>query len=389
MLKTKVPRRFLYILGAVSLIILSSVLTFARNTAPGASSPAQVKTGWKTVDNSKYYVLSDGSTATGWQEIGGNVYYFQASGAMATGWQNLNGQPYYFLDDGQAASGTLTIGDDIHHFTTGGVPATGWFECEGQTFYLDRTGTPCTGWQTIDGIPYCFDAEGLPCTGWQEENEKVYYLNEDGSVARGRHTIDGQVHYFTSSGEKILLVNPWNTLPEDYTVKLRKLDEDYLLASAAYPSLKEMLAACEAAGCEPVVCSAYRTQEYQETLFNRKVKNLMKTGLTQDEAQKEAATVVAVPGTSEHQLGLALDIIDSNNWKLDQSQENTKTQQWLMAHSWEYGWILRYPNGKTELTGIIYEPWHYRYVGKELAAELHNLEMCLEEYLQMLTDTVG
>ena len=60
-----------------------------------------------------------------------------------------------------------------------------------------------------------------------------------------------------------------------------------------------------------------------------------------------------------------------------------------MANSWKYGWILRYPNGKTELTGIIYEPWHYRYVGKEIAAELHQLDMCLEEYLNMLTDTVG
>ena len=106
-------------------------------------------------------------------------------------------------------------------------------------------------------------------------------------------------------------------------------------------------------------------------------------------ALEEAGTVVAVPGTSEHQLGLALDIIDDSNWTLDQTQENTKTQKWLMAHSWEYGWVLRYPNGKTELTGIIYEPWHYRYVGKEIAAELHELDMCLEEYMQMLSDTVG
>ena len=99
--------------------------------------------------------------------------------------------------------------------------------------------------------------------------------------------------------------------------------------------------------------------------------------------------MVAIPGTSEHQLGLALDIIDDSNRTLDRSQENTQTQQWLMAHSWEYGWILRYPNGKTDLTGIIYEPWHYRYVGKEIAAELHSLDMCLEEYFNMLTNTVG
>ena len=388
-LKTKIPRRYLLMIAAVSLIILLSILLMAKSPNSGPSAPTLIKAGWKTEDATKYYVLPDGTRATGWQEIDGKTYYFRSSGAMVTGWQNLEGQPYYFLEDGQAASGTLTIGDDIHHFTTGGAPATGWFEYEGQKFYLDHTGTPCIGWQTISGIRYCFDAEGLPCTGWLEDDGKTYYLNEDGSVVRGKLTIDEEVHYFTSTGEEILLVNPWNYLPEDYTVKLRKLNDDYQMASEAYPSLKEMLTDCEAAGCDPVVCSAYRTQEYQETLFNRKVKNLMKTGLSREEAQKEAATVVAIPGTSEHQLGLALDIIDNNNWKLDESQENTKTQQWLMAHSWEYGWILRYPNGKTELTGIIYEPWHYRYVGKELAAELHELDMCLEEYLQMLTDTVG
>ena len=161
------------------------------------------------------------------------------------------------------------------------------------------------------------------------------------------------------------------------------------MAAEAYPDLQEMLSDCKDAGCEPVVCSAYRSQAYQTTLFQRKITRLMATGMSREQAEKEAGTVVAVPGTSEHQLGLALDIIDNSNWTLDRSQENTKTQQWLMAHSWEYGWILRYPNGKTELTGIIYEPWHYRYVGREIAAELHELDMCLEEYMQMLSDTVG
>ena len=388
MLKTKPSVPILPVLAAVSAAILASVLLMAWLVRDAPAAPA-VETGWKTQGTSRYYTLPDGSNATGWQEIDGKTYYFRNSGVMVTGWQNVDSQPYYFLDDGQAASGTLTIGDNLHHFTTGGKPATGWFEYEGNSIYLDHTGMACTGWQTVDGILYCFDEEGLPCTGWQEHEGKSRYLLEDGSVARGRVLIDGQVHHFTSTGETILLVNPWNSLPEDYTVKLRKIDENYLVASEAYPALQEMLAACKADGCSPVICSAYRTQEYQENLFNKKVKNLMKTGLTREEAEREAGTVVAVPGTSEHQLGYALDIIDYYNWNLDQSQESTKTQQWLMAHSWEYGWILRYPNGKTELTGIIYEPWHYRYVGKELAAELHELDMCLEEYLQMLTDTLN
>lgn len=389
MLKIKSTIPILPKLVIVAFAILIFVLLMARFTAPSPSVPEQVDAGWKTEGNSKYYILADGSTATGWQEIDNKTYYFHASGTMVTGWQNLNGQAYYFQEDGQAASGSMIIGDDIHHFTTGGAPATGWFEYEGKKFYLDHLGSPYTGWQTIEDIPYYFDEEGLPCTGWQEIDGTLYYLNEDGSIARGRVLIEGEVHYFTSTGEEILLVNPWNALPEDYTVKLRKIDDNYQVAAEAYPALQEMMAACKAAGCTPTICSAYRTQEYQENLFNRKVKKLMKEGLTQEEAEAEAGTVVAVPGTSEHQLGYALDIIDYYHWYLDETQENTKTQQWLMAHSWEYGWILRYPNGKTELTGIIYEPWHYRYVGKELAAELHDLDMCLEEYLLMLTDTVG
>ena len=90
---------------------------------------------------------------------------------------------------------------------------------------------------------------------------------------------------------------------------------------------------------------------------------------------------MAIPGTSEHQLGLAVDIVDKHSQVLDNSQADTPAQQWLMEHSWEYGFILRYPEGKSEITGIIYEPWHYRYVGKEAAAEIHELGLCLEEYL--------
>ena len=388
MLKTKVSPRILVALGIILGLLLVIAIIISPKNPPAEEAPV-IEAGWKTEGSLTFYTLSDGSKATGWQEIDGNTYYFRTSGNMVTGWQTIEGQPYYFLDDGRAASGTLTIGDQLHHFAEGGAPIAGWFEYEGQNIYLDHTGFAYTGWQSIEDKPYYFDESGFPVSGWLEQDGKTYYLNTDGSAAQGKYTIDGTVHHFASNGEKILLVNPWNSLPEDYTVKLRKIDENYQMASYAYPSLQKMLTDCKAAGCQPVICSAYRTQEYQEKLFTRKISRLMKEGLTQDEAEKEAATVVAIPGTSEHQLGLALDIIDNSNWTLDQTQENTETQKWLMEHSWEYGWILRYPNGKTELTGIIYEPWHYRYVGEEIAAELHELDMCLEEYLNMLTDTVG
>ena len=104
-------------------------------------------------------------------------------------------------------------------------------------------------------------------------------------------------------------------------------------------------------------------------------------GYAQTDAEEEAGKVVARPGTSEHQLGLAVDIVDLDNQNLDETQEDTAVQQWLMAHSWEYGFILRYPGGKSEITGIIYEPWHYRYVGRDAAAEIYAQGVCLEEYL--------
>ena len=104
-------------------------------------------------------------------------------------------------------------------------------------------------------------------------------------------------------------------------------------------------------------------------------------GLPEEEATEEAGTVVAVPGTSEHQIGLALDIVSSEYMNLDEKQMETEDQQWLMENSWKYGFILRYPLDKSDITGIIFEPWHYRYVGKKAAKEIYEQDITLEEYL--------
>lgn len=387
-LKTKLSTRTLLILSAVSALILLITLLALGNTG---LSPASVSgnSGWQRGETATYYILSDGSNATGWQEIDGETYFFRDSGSMVTGWLVLDDQHHYFLEDGTAASGPVTIGNDLHIFEDRGIPATGWTIYEGRSLYLDSTGKPMTGWQTIGDTLYYFDQNGFPCPGWLEQDGKKFYIRPDGTAALGRNIIDGATHYFASNGQEIVLVNPWNYVPVDYTVELKKLDSNYQVAVEAYDDLQLMLADCKAGGGRPVICSAYRTQEYQENLYNKKVKKLVASGLSQEQAEQEAGTVVAVPGTSEHQLGLALDIIDYYNWTLDESQEHTKTQQWLMANSWQYGWILRYPNGKSESTGIIYEPWHYRYVGREIAAEIHELGLCLEEYLDMLTTSVG
>jgi len=175
-------------------------------------------------------------------------------------------------------------------------------------------------------------------------------------------------------------------------VELKQIDSLHQVADVAYRDLEEMLVDCAYAGHQPAICSSYRTQEYQEGLFQRKIQRLLEEHgekYSEEELQSIAARSVAIPGTSEHQLGLAVDIVDNRNWNLNESQASMPTQKWLMDNSWRYGWILRYPNEKSEITGIIYEPWHYRYVGREIAAEIYELGLCLEEYLQLLTVGVG
>ena len=140
-----------------------------------------------------------------------------------------------------------------------------------------------------------------------------------------------------------------------------------------------MLEDCRAAGCYPRIVSSYRSIADQRVNLQNMINSMG--------GDYEAATkIVAVPGTSEHHLGLAFDIVDANYPKLNHDQAKMPTQKWLMENSWKYGFIMRYPEGTTDITGIIYEPWHYRYVGREMAAELYELGVCLEVYIDNLTN---
>lgn len=146
--------------------------------------------------------------------------------------------------------------------------------------------------------------------------------------------------------------------------------------------LAAMLTAAEAEGAHPVICSSFRTYDYQENLFENRIERAEREDhLEGAEAEEAAAFWVAPPGASEHQTGLAVDIVDADYPELDEGQESTATQQWLMAHCTEYGFILRYPTDKSATTGIGYEPWHYRYVGKEAASAITQSGLCLEEWL--------
>lgn len=179
----------------------------------------------------------------------------------------------------------------------------------------------------------------------------------------------------------LLLVNPWNPLPQDYSIDLVSVGSGQWVDRRCADALEEMIRDCRRAGLSPLICSSYRTQETQQGLYNAQVNDFIAQGYSRAQAEEMAATIVALPGTSEHQLGLAADIVDSNYQILESSQEDTPVQRWLMEHCSEYGFILRYPKDKTTLTGIIYEPWHYRYVGRQAAQEIMRAGICLEEYV--------
>ena len=179
----------------------------------------------------------------------------------------------------------------------------------------------------------------------------------------------------------LILVNQTHLVPEDYQVELKEIGDGHQIDARAYEDFRAMIKAARADGVTVYVTSSYRDMDKQTELHENKIEALVLEGYSYAEAKELAAQVVAVPGTSEHQLGLALDFVSAEYRKLDEKQEQTKGFRWLKEHCQEYGFILRYPNGKTDVTGIIYEPWHFRYVGKEAAEVIMKAGITLEEYL--------
>lgn len=209
----------------------------------------------------------------------------------------------------------------------------------------------------------------------KEEPSVPTYTATDDPAAHIPETADSEWN--------LILVNPWNKLPEGFEVKLTQLKNGHSVDERAYPDLQQMMDDARAEGLSPIICSSYRTNAKQTTLFTNQVNSYLAKGYEYDDAIAEAGKWVAVPGTSEHQTGLAVDIVATSYQILDEAQEKTAEQKWLMENSYKYGWILRYPSDKSELTGIYYEPWHYRYVGKEVAKYIYENNICFEEYLTL------
>lgn len=174
----------------------------------------------------------------------------------------------------------------------------------------------------------------------------------------------------------LMLVNRDHPIPEDYVVgDLVELRGGQKVDRRIYPDLQEMFDAARAEGVYPIVGSGFRTREKQQSLMDNKIASYREQGYDSTEAVELAEAWVAVPGTSEHEVGICADINATSGSTSDE------VYQWLAENAWKYGFILRYPEDKTDVTKTIYEPWHYRYVGREAAAEIQASGLCLEEYL--------
>lgn len=350
---------------------------------------AAMVTHWLEQDGSQYYLGENGAMVTGWQEIDNNRYYFRSDGTMHTGWLEYAGLRWYMGDDGAMATGWLEADEKNYFLQDNGLPTVGWAELDGKRYCFSADGIRLTGWQELGGKRYHFGSDGVLSIGWLDSDDQRYYLNEDGSMHTGwlqvgeyRYYLqsDGtmavnptkigeQTYYFTPAGIHVVLVNATHPVPEDYTLELVTLDNGFQMDKRCVDALTKMLDDCVTAGCTYKFNSGYRSLYEQKMILEERTDLYMDQGYSFDDARYMALLTVCIPGTSEHHLGLAADV------------EGVAALEWLSQNCWEYGFILRYPEGKTDITGILFEPWHFRYVGKEVSMAMKDTGLCLEEYL--------
>ncbi len=187
----------------------------------------------------------------------------------------------------------------------------------------------------------------------------------------------------------MFLVNTDNPVSQEYcdgieTAFVYESWREYYMDSRMAEYMKQMLKAAAEDGCELKIVSAYRTIKYQQDNFDRSVKDRMDNrGMTYEEAYADTLREVQLPGYSEHNAGIAADIMSDEYESMDDDGfENTKAFEWLSENAADYGFILRYPKGREDITGIIYEPWHYRFVGVYYAKLLDDRDITMEEYFK-------
>ena len=325
--------------------------------------------GWLWLGADRYY-LDDGVMLTGWQTVDGSRMYFGKDGILLLGFQTIDNKDYYFGDTGAMAIGPTEIDGQRYLFGDDGQMFVGWQDtAEGRRFYTPQ-GPMALGWLEMDdGLRY-FDQDGFMATGWLAIGEYDSFFSPEGIAATGPTTIDGELHYFTPKGQEVILVNALNPLPRYFENQLVSINQDHQVDVRCYDALMQMLSDCNAAGIEYTFNSAYRTRKTQTLILEYRTEEYMKKyNISFEEARTKALETVAIPDTSEHQLGLAVDLLGK------------EAIAWFQEHCWDYGFILRYPDGKQNITGIADEAWHFRYVGIPVAQDIRDSGLCLEEYL--------
>lgn len=206
-----------------------------------------------------------------------------------------------------------------------GAVTRGWVDAEDGRYYINEDGRLHTGWLDEDDHRYYLTETGVAHTGWLEWDGDRYYCKEDGEIAVGRMEIEGTTHHFASTDKQFLLVNRWNPVPAEYEPEL-VLYDGFQVDVSCLADLNDMAAACRADGYPFELTSAYQGVSYQTDLLQKKVNKLTAVGYTRAAAEAETGRSIAVPGTSEHHLGLAVDIKSGYN-----------TYGWLAKNSWKYG----------------------------------------------------
>ncbi|MCM1048880.1 MAG: M15 family metallopeptidase [Clostridiales bacterium] len=209
-------------------------------------------------------------------------------------------------------------------------------------------------------------------------NEEV---SSEENISDGQEFVsDGQELVFDSSDWRLILVNKHHPIPDDYSLELGIVTDNMRCDKRIISDAIAMMQAAQKDGITLIIRSPYRSDNRQVELFNQKIKMYMGQGYSYMESYKIASQTVTVPGASEHQIGLALDITSDTFVPLKEEFADTDAGKWLAEHSCEYGFILRYPKDKEYITSIIFEPWHFRYVGKEAATVMKEENICLEEF---------
>ncbi|MCM1272170.1 MAG: M15 family metallopeptidase [Clostridium sp.] len=189
---------------------------------------------------------------------------------------------------------------------------------------------------------------------------------------------------YDKNKELLLLVNTKTAIPEDYEFEQHVLNSGAIIDERAYIDLYRMLKACNDAGYHYSIISAYRDKETQQGVIDRNVQELMDKGLNQDEAYEKTLETVQAVGHSEHETGLALDLTEEGVYGLTEDLETNETIKWFTDNCTQYGFVVRYPKDKADVTGISYEPWHFRYVGEEAARFMTEHNLTLDEFHSLI-----